>query len=79
MIMFGLFAKHAQKFCGLPKDIADASACLVFKAIEAIIWKLPIVTVVLIASKFFEATGTIGTIGTIRTMIWKPDIRVRLG
>ena len=76
MIMFGLFAKHAQKFYGLPKDIADAPACLVFKAIEAIIWKLPIVPVVLITSKFFEATGTIGT---IRTIIWKPDIRVRLG
>ena len=51
------------------RDIADDPASLAFEAIETIIWKLPIAPVVRIVSKYFETTGTIGTIWTI---IWKP-------
>ena len=64
----GLFAKHAQKFYCLNKGIADDRASLAFEAIETIIWKLPIAPVVQIVSKYFEATGAIGTI------IWKPGL-----
>ena len=54
------------------RDIADDPASLAFGAIETIIWKLPIAPVVWIVSKYFETTGAIGT---IRTIIWKPDLR----
>ena len=56
-----------------PRDIADDPASLAFEAIETIIWKLPIAPVVRIVSKYFETTGTIRT---IRTIIWKPGLRI---
>ena len=37
--------------------MADDYASLIFEAIETIIWKLPIVSVVLIVTNFFETTG----------------------
>ena len=52
-----------------PKNIANDQAPLVFEAIETIVWKLQIVLVVRIVSKFFETTGAIGTI------IWKPGLK----
>ena len=58
-----------------PRDIADDPASLAFEAIETIIWKLPIAPVVRIVSKYFETTGAIGT---IRTITWKPGLRLWL-
>ena len=46
--------------------------CLGFDSIETITWKLPIVPVVRIVSKFCE---TAEAIGTIRTIIWKPGLK----
>ena len=54
-----------------PRDIADDPASLIFEAMETIIWKLTIVTVVQIVSKFFEMTEAIGM---IQTIIWKPGL-----
>ena len=71
----GLFAKHAQNSIVWPRDIADDPASLAFEAIETIIWKLPIAPVVRIVSKYFETTGAIGT---IRTIIWKPGLKLTL-
>ena len=68
----GLFAKHARKNSIVwPRDIADDPASLAFEAIEKIILKLAIVSVLRIVSKYFETTGAIGT---IRTIIWKPGL-----
>ena len=44
-----------------PRDFADDHAPLVFEAIETIIWKLPIVPVIRIVSKFFETIRAIGS------------------
>ena len=54
-----------------PRDIADDPVSLGFEAIETITWKLPIVPVVRIVSKFFE---TARAIGTIRMIIWKAGL-----
>ena len=67
----GLFAKHAQNSIVWPRDIADDPASLAFEAIETIILKLAIVSVLRIVSKYFETTGAIGTI------IWKPGFYTR--
>ena len=56
-----------------PRNIADDRVYSVFEAIETIIWKPAIVSVVPIVSKFLETTGTIET---IRTIIWKPGLRM---
>ena len=40
-----------------PRDLADEPASLVFEVIETFIWKLPIVPVVRIVSKFFKWLG----------------------
>ena len=64
-----LVCKTRAKILLSDPDIADDQACLAFEAIETIIWKLPIAPVVWIVSKYFETTGAIGTIRTIRTII----------
>ena len=51
-----------------PETMADDPASLAFEAIETIILKLAIVSVLRIVSKYFETTGAIGTI------IWKPGL-----
>ena len=56
-----------------PRNIADDRAPLVFEAFETIIWKLPIVPVVRIVSKFFETTRA------IETIIWKQGLKSSLG
>ena len=55
-----------------PRDIADDPASLAFEVIEMIIWKLPIAPVLQIVSKYFETTGAIGMIPTIK---WKPGFK----
>ena len=61
--MLGLFTKHAQISIVAPRDIADDPTSLVLEAIETIVWKLPIVPVVWIVSKFFGQLGRSGKSG----------------
>ena len=68
-----LVCETRKNFIVRPRNIADDRASLVFEAFETIIWKLPIVPVVRIVSKFFETTRA------IETIIWKQGLKSSLG
>ena len=71
----GLFAKHAQNSIVWPRDIADDPASLAFEAIETIIWKCQSPQSSGSSRNILKTTGAIGT---IRTIIWKPGLKLTL-
>ena len=52
-----------------PRDIADDPAPLALEAIETIIWKLPIVPIAPVVSKYFETIRTTGEIDSFHMIV----------